>query len=213
MKALNTLKGTSDKQMQHRCTKSFWKSSFLSTINWGDVADAVMVVGFVVSVVATGGAALVVDAAVDGAVDVAADGVGDATADAAEDEGAEMTSDEVKDVPFSKTVKFFKLADKIGHTLNKLCDYGQKLEAAYDCIECIRSNCTGIEGEVTATYKALDTFKTSLENTDSTKFTLNKQLVLAVPAVIKLIKTPKLMSDVQHIDTCSTCWKPCKKLK
>lgn len=208
MKALNTMKGTSDKQLQKRCTKSEWKGSFLSAINWGDVADVVMVVGFVVSVVATGGAALVVDGAVDGAVDVTVD----ATADAAEDEGAEITSDETANSA-SKTVKLFKLADKIGHTLNKLCDYGKKLEAAYDCIECIRSNCTGIEGEVTATYKALDTFKTSLENSDSTKFNLTKQLVLAVPAVMKLIKTPKLMSDVQHIDTCSTCWKPCKKLK
>ena len=193
MKAVDTMKGTSDKQKLHRCQKDFWKSGSAPT--WNDVEDAVMVIGFAVSVVATGGAA----AFVEGAVEVAADGA----ADAVLDEGADATgTDAITDTVLKESSKIFKLVHKIGHALKRACDYGRKLVAAYKCYECIESKCEkalDVVQNATTTGKALEAFDTSTGNV----FTLSSELYSAVKDVKKLYKAGK---------GCIKCWKKCKKL-
>merc|ERR1712166_897326 len=129
----------------------------------------------------------------------AADGVGDAVVD----EGADaIGTDAVSDTVLKASSKIFKLVNKIGHTLHKLCDYGKKLVAAYKCYECIESKCEkalDVVQNATTTGKALEAFDTSTGNV----FTLSNDLYSAVKDVKKLYKAGK---------GCIKCWKKCKKL-
>merc|ERR1712166_1694572 len=106
----------------------------------------------------------------------AADGVGDAVVD----EGADaIGTDAVSDTVLKASSKIFKLVNKIGHTLHKLCDYGKKLVAAYKCYECIESKCE----------KALDVVQ--IDTSTGNVFKLSSELYSAVKDVKKLYKAGK----------------------